>query len=112
MSEGEATGAGSGAEREGAVGAARLFEEALPVETRCAVLATLVDKAVAGDLRVAEFLFERLYGRPGPTPRTERAEGDDAVHLDLSELDDGEIDTLVHLLGRCKTCGDPAVHPA
>jgi hypothetical protein len=80
----------------------RLFEEALPWEKRRAVLDVLVKEAISGDVRVAEYLIDRLYGRPGMMARAIAAEPE-AAPLDMSVLNDEEAIYLADLLGRCET---------
>jgi hypothetical protein len=60
----------------GGVELARLLGEALPWAKRRAIVDVLVEEAVGGDVRVAEYLLDRLYGRPG---LAERAMGDGAM---------------------------------
>ena len=80
----------------------RLFEEAFPLEKRRAILEALAEKALAGDVRVAAFLFDRFYGRPAAVPKPEPSQPADAGRVDLGRLDDEEMDTLAALFRKAR----------
>jgi len=82
-----------------------LFVEALPPEQQREILKALADKAREGDVRVAAFLFDRLYGRPSAA-RPAPGESDDTERYDLRVLDDTELETLARLLDKCFVGGD------
>jgi hypothetical protein len=74
-----------------------LFDEALPPEKRRAILEALAEKAQAGDVRVAAFLFDRLYGRPAAAPAPRPGQSSDSERIDLRRLDDREMETFAGL---------------
>jgi hypothetical protein len=84
-----------------------IFDEALPPERQRAILEALVKKAGEGDVRIAAFLFDRLYGRPGAA-KAATTEGAAGPHFDLSRLADSEFNILVHLLEKCDPRREPA----
>src|SRR5450432_1249915 len=85
----------------------RLFLEAFPPEKRSALLGALTEKALAGDVRAAAFLFDRIYGRPGAAPKPAESDETDGEHCDLRRLDDREMDVLDCLLEKCVVRDDP-----
>ncbi len=88
---------------EAARGQDRLFEESVPLDKRRAIIDELVKRAAAGDVRVAAFLFDRLYGSPGAAAKPAAAEAKPASHFDLNRLPDKEFDFFVGLLEKCDT---------
>ena len=78
-----------------------LFEEALPREKQLALVEALVDRAMGGDVRVAEYLFDRIYGRPALAARRTVADEVEMTTMDLSVLDESEVLMLDHLLKKC-----------
>jgi hypothetical protein len=80
-----------------------LFEETVPLETRRAVLRRLAQLAVDGDLRVAAFLFDRVYGRPTAAEPSEGVSDDHGLDFDLDRLNDREFNTVVRLLEKCSS---------
>ena len=78
-----------------------LFDTALPVRKRREILDALVAKAVNGDLRVAGFLFDRLYGRAGNTRKTAASEPESS-RFDVRRLSEKEFKTLDRLLRKCE----------
>jgi len=89
-----------------------LFEEAVPLETRRAVLRKLAQQAVNGDLRVAAFLFDRVYGRPSAAEPGEGASDNSGSDFDLDRLNDREFNTVVRLLEKCSSRRDMDAHPS
>ena len=78
-----------------------LFAEVMPRERRRAIVELLVGRAVDGDVRVAMYLFDRLYGRPNIAPAPMGFEEALTTPLDMGALDDMEAANLVDLLERC-----------
>jgi hypothetical protein len=83
----------------------RLFGRVLPVTRQEAILDALAEKAAAGDVQVAAFLFDRLYGRPGTAPKRDPNAAGDGSKLDLRLLDDDEVSTLCAILQKCNVGG-------
>ena len=83
----------------------RLFARALLVERQEAILGALAEKAAAGDVHVAAFLFDRLYGRPAAAPTRTLSVPNEESPYDLRKLDDEELATLSHLLDKCMPDG-------
>ena len=77
-----------------------LFARALPVSRQEAILNALAEKVSSGDVHVAAFLFDRLYGRPSFAPRRTLAVKPEQEY-DLRLLDDEELATLDRLLTKC-----------
>ena len=84
-----------------------LFLEAFPPEKRREILENLAEKAKAGDVRVAAFLFDRCYGRPGASVSPEDNAEADMQRFDMSRLDDREMEVFAALLEKGVARDDP-----
>ena len=89
-----------------------LFDAVISLRRRRTILRALAGKAAAGDLQVAAFLFDRIYGRPGVaqagavgSPKAAEAE---TVRLDVRRLNEKEMVTFARLFEKCVVKDDSA----
>src|SRR5258708_5587317 len=81
----------------------RILYEAIPGEKRRAILDVLVEKAIAGDGRVAMYLLDRLYGRVAPARGADAAREPEKPDYDYDKLSDAQLEKLMKLLEICST---------
>ena len=79
----------------------KLFDVAVSVRTRKAIVRALVEKAMAGDVRATAFLYDRIYGRPGAAAKPSPTDGLAKAVIAISRFNEEEMVTFARLLKKC-----------